>query len=406
MRLCYVSADFGIPVFGDKGASVHIQAMVESLMALGHDVSVVAPQLGAVPSGTPVKLHRPKTRLPEISEADLQRATQSDRIFKERRNLAIAQSVEALVLELDATAPFDAVYERYSLWSASGLRAARTLGLPFVLEVNAPLLLEQQNYRQLVLSEEAEQIEAEVFGGADLIYAVSEEVRAYCIAKGASPSRTVVLENGVDLERFNPSGPKAELPFAPGLPVIGFSGSLKPWHGLEDLATAFHTLHKRGIACGLLLAGDGPMRGWIEGFAKGASLEDSIHCAGWIKHEDMPNYVRAMSVATAPYPKLQNFYFSPLKLFEYMACGRAVVASDIGQIAHVIADRRNGRLTEPGNPDALANVLEELVTDDQYRQALGVAAFFSMQGHSWLDCAKRVVADIRALQTKPIKRHA
>lgn len=406
MRLCYVSADFGIPVFGDKGASVHIQAMVESLMALGHDVRIVAPQLGAVPSGTPVKLHRPKTRLPEISEADLQRATQSDRIFKERRNLAIAQSVEALVLELDATAPFDAVYERYSLWSASGLRAARTLGLPFVLEVNAPLLLEQQNYRQLVLSEVAEQIEAEVFGGADLIYAVSEEVRAYCIAKGAAPSRTVVLENGVDLERFNPSGTRAELPFAPGLPVIGFSGSLKPWHGLEDLATAFHTLHKRGIACGLLLAGDGPMRGWIEGFAKGAGLEDSIHCAGWIRHEDMPNYVRAMSVATAPYPKLQNFYFSPLKLFEYMACGRAVVASDIGQIAHVIADRRNGRLTEPGNPDALANVLEELVTDDQYRQALGVAAFFSMQGHSWLDCAKRVVADIRALQTKPIKRHA
>jgi glycosyltransferase involved in cell wall biosynthesis len=406
VRFCYVSADFGIPVFGDKGASVHIQAMVDSLMALGHDVHIVAPQPGASPSKTTAKLHRPRTRLPTISEADVQRATQSDRIFKERRNLAIAQSVEALVLELGDAVPFDAVYERYSLWSASGLRAARTLSLPFILEVNAPLLLEQQDYRQLVLSEEAERIEAEVFGGADLIYAVSEEVRAYCIAKGAAPSRTAVLENGVDLARFNPSGPKAELPFAPGLPVIGFSGSLKPWHGLEDLAVAFHTLRKRGNACGLLLAGDGPMRGWIEGFAKGAGLEDSIHCAGWIKHEDMPAYVRAMSVATAPYPKLESFYFSPLKLFEYMACGRAVAASRIGQIAHVIADRRNGRLTEPGNPDALADVLAELIADQRQRQALGLAAFQSMQGHSWLDCAKRVVADILAMQTTAIRRHA
>jgi glycosyltransferase involved in cell wall biosynthesis len=403
VKLCYVSADFGIPVFGDKGASIHIQAMVSALIELGHDVSVVAPQPGALPAETPVKFYRPKTRLPEVSEADLQRASQSDRIFKERRNLAIAQSVEAQILELGA---FHVVYERYSLWSAAGLRAARKLALPFVLEVNAPLLLEQQNYRQLVLFEEATKIEAEVFSGADLIYAVSEEVRAYCISRGAAPSRTTVLENGVDLERFSPSGLKAELPFPPGLPVIGFSGSLKPWHGLEDLAAAFHTLHKRRTACGLLLAGEGPMRGWLEGFAKGAGLEGFMHCAGWIRHEDMPAYVRAMNVTTAPYPKLENFYFSPLKLFEYMACGRAVVASDIGQISHVITDRSNGRLTEPGNPDALADVLAELVTDVSQVRDLGVAAFMSMQGHSWLDCAKRVMADIVALKTAPIKRLA
>jgi glycosyltransferase involved in cell wall biosynthesis len=406
MKLCYVSADFGIPVFGDKGASIHIQAMVDSLVELGHEVSIVAPQPGTIPTETRARLFRPKTRLPDISEADLQRAAQNDRIFKERRNLAIAQSVETMILELGKATPFNAVYERYSLWSASGLRAARKLGLPFLLEVNAPLLLEQQNYRQLVLSEEAAKIEAEVFSGADLIYAVSEEVRTYCIAKGATPSRVTVLENGVDLKRFSPTGPKADLPFPPELPVIGFSGSLKPWHGLEDLAVAFHSLHERGIACGLLLAGDGPMRGWLEGFAKGARLENFIHCAGWIRHEDMPSFVRAMNVATAPYPKLENFYFSPLKLFEYMACGRAVVASDIGQIAHVIKDWSNGRLTEPGNPEALANVLADLITNDQLAPELGSAAAMSMQGRSWLDCATRVMADIAELQVAPLKRLA
>ncbi len=406
MKLCYVSADFGIPVFGDKGASVHIQSMVSSFLELGHDVNVVAPQLGTVPEHHKAHFHRPKTRPPVTTEADLKRAEQSDRIFKERRNLAIGQSVESLILELNAKSPFDAIYERYSLWSTAGLNAARILGIPFVLEVNAPLLLEQQNYRQMVLTDEADKIEARVFAEADLVYAVSDEVRQYCISKGALPERTMVQENGVDLKTFSASGSKASLPLPDGLPVIGFAGSLKPWHGLEDLAQAFHRLHKRGFKCGLLLAGDGPMRGWIDGFAIGAGLTEFIHVTGWVKHGNIPAYLRRMDVATAPYPKMDNFYFSPLKLFEYMACGRPVVASRIGQITHVIDNGRNGLLSEPGNPDALSDVLENLFSDEGQRKRLSSEAAKSMLGRSWLDCARRVAVDITTVVPTPFKRLA
>ena len=406
MKLCYVSADFGIPVFGDKGASVHIQAMVSALLELGHDVSVVAPQLGMVPGEHGARFHRPKTKLPVITEDDLKRAEQSDRVFKERRNLAVGQSVVSLILELNAKTPFDAIYERYSLWSSAGLDVAKILGIPFILEVNAPLLLEQQNYRQLVLSEEAQAIEAKVFGRANLVYAVSEEVRQYCISKGAPRSRICVLENSVDPQCFKPAGNKATLPFPTDMPVIGFAGSLKPWHGLEDLAHAFQRLQKRGLKCALLLAGDGPMRGWIDGFAKGAGLEHAIYCTGWVKHEQIPAYLRCMDVATAPYPALGNFYFSPLKLFEYMACGRAVAASEIGQIAHVIKDGQNGRLTPPGDPTALAEVLAELLADKAQRRHLGLEATKSMQGRSWLDCASRVTADLTAILPERFKRLA
>lgn len=406
MNLCYVSADFGIPVFGDKGASVHIQSMVSSFLKFGHDVSVVAPQLGVVPQGHRAQMHRPKTQLPKISESDLKRAEQSDRVFKERRNLAVGQSVESLVVDLNEQSRFDFIYERYSLWSSAGLRSARKLGIPLVLEVNAPLLLEQQKYRQLELSEEAEKMETEVFSGADFIYAVSEQVRNYCISKGAAPSRTSVLENGVDLDIFNPEGAKPALPFPKDLPVIGFAGSLKPWHGLEDLAAAFHLLRRRGIACGLLLVGDGPMRGWIEGFAKGTGLGEFIHLTGWVNHSQIPSYIRCMDVATAPYPKIDSFYFSPLKLFEYMACGRAVVASNIGQIASVIEGGQNGMLTEPGDPEQLANTLSELIADKEFRNHLGHQSANSMIGHGWDDCARRILEDVRATLTAPIKRRA
>ena len=246
-------------------------------------------------------------------------AAQSDRIFKERRNLATSKALEDELVRLHAAKPFDFIYERYSLWSDAGARAARRLGIPLVLEVNSPLLLEQLAYRRLVLRDEAERVERDVFRGADLIFAVSEEVRAYAVSKGAAPETTHVQHNGVDLEKFCPHGLKAELPFDDDTPVIGFSGSLKPWHGLEDLLDAFRILRRRAIPCRLLIVGDGPMKSWIEGFAKGGHMSHLVHVTGWLEHARIPEFIRRMDIAAAPYPAIENFYFSPLKLFEYMA---------------------------------------------------------------------------------------
>jgi glycosyltransferase involved in cell wall biosynthesis len=336
-------------------------------------------------------VHRVRTSALEITEQDLLLAEQSDRIFGERRNLAIGTVVEAELLRLHAEAPFDFIYERYSLWSTAGVRAARKLGIPLILELNAPLLLEQKKYRRLFLTLEAERIEQEVLRGADLIYAVSEQVRDYALSKGARPETTLVQANGVDLAKFNPNGPIADIAATADMPVIGFAGSLKPWHGLEDLVQAFRILRQRGTQCQLLIVGDGPMQSWIDGFARGSDLSRFILHTGLVPHHQMPNYIRCMDIAVAPYPRIDGFYFSPLKLFEYMACGRAVVASNIGQIANVIEHGKNGILCEPGDPAALAQCLEDLLADGDKRQILALSAFESMSGRSWHDCASRVV---------------
>ena len=406
MRVAYASADFGIPVFGGKGASIHIQEMVAAFLGLGHRVSIVAPHPGQLPEGYQAAVHRVKTMAPDITEQDLILAEQSDRVFKERRNLATGKAVEAELLRLHAETPFDFIYERYSLWSAAGVRAARKLGIPLILELNAPLLLEQQKYRRLLLAQEAERIEQEVFRGADLIYAVSEQVRDYALSKGALPDTTLVQANGVDPAKFNPNGPIADLAAASETPVIGFAGSLKPWHGLEDLVEAFRFIRHRGTPCRLLIVGDGPMQSWIDGFARGSDLSHLILLTGWISHDRIPDYIRCMDIAVAPYPSIDGFYFSPLKLFEYLACGRAVVASNIGQIADVIEHGKNGILYEPGNPAALALCLEELLADKGKRRMLASSAVETMCGRSWRDCASRVVDAVSFLRRGSLKRVA
>jgi glycosyltransferase involved in cell wall biosynthesis len=397
MRIAFASADFGISVFGGKGASIHIQEMVRAFSAAGHEVEVFAPRPGTAPQSFPGKVHSVPVTLPQPTADDLRRAEFEERIFKERRNLAIAGNLAALLKRRHASAPFDFIYERLSLWSTAGVRSARELGIPSIIEMNAPLLEEQQQYRKLCLKEEAAAIEAEIMGHADAIFTVSDAVRQYALRQGANPGHVIVLPNGVDLDRYTPVGEVADIPGFDDLPVIGFSGSLKPWHGLEDLLEAFRLVRERGTECRLLIAGDGPHRALIEGFASGARLKGCIHVAGWIDHKDMPALIRRMDIATAPYPQMEQFYFSPLKLFEYMACGSAVVASDIGQIPSVIQHGENGILSRPGSVAALAGHLEKLIRSPQLRDKLGHAAAASMRGRSWFDSGLKVVETARQL---------
>ena len=112
----------------------------------------------------------------------------------------------------------------------------------------------------------------------------------------------------------------------------------------------------------------------------------------------MPSLVRGFDIAVAPYPPLDDFYFSPLKLYEYLAAGRAVVASAIGQVEQAIDDGRTGLLVPAGDPSGLANALERLCRDAPLRRSLGQAAFAAAQGFTWDANARRVVEIAQALK--------
>jgi glycosyltransferase involved in cell wall biosynthesis len=381
MRIAYVSADGGIPVFGEKGASVHITAMAQAFGRIGHDVRVICARRGTGSAGYTVE------------EIAADRPLPWDRADKERGRIATAAAIEERLVALYRTWPFDLIYERYSLWSTAGVRAAQRLGVPVVVEVNAPLVAEQAEFRALVLADEARSIEAEVFRRADAVSVVSDELAVYAVARGAAEGRVHVIRNAVDTAIFYPGVPPARVP---GIPdeafVVGFSGSLKAWHGLDTLLPAFRALRDQVPSAHLLLVGEGPRKPWVEGYATGAGLDGSITLTGWVGHHQLPGLIARMDAATAPYPGADGHYFSPLKLYEYLAIGRPIVASRIGQTAQVLEGKDAALLVRPGDAEALTQSLVRLAGDRELRQRLGRNAAIEGRKHDWTDNARAVEA--------------
>lgn len=391
MKIAYVTADHGTSVFGEKGASVHIQEMTKAFDSLDHQLSILAANLGTAPERHFAKLIKVTPDPSTYVETDQENNPGSPRIVKEKRYLNVSERMHQRLVSLYQEGPFDFIYERYSLWSTAGVRAARELGVPSIIEVNAPLVLEQQRYRELALAEEAQAIEAEVFKNAGVLAAVSSEMADYIIDKGGDPARVVVIPNAVDTSRFNPEVKAASLGIPKDALVIGFVGSLKAWHGIEVLMDAFRLLCEQSPSYHLLIVGDGPLRGWVEGFAQGARLADRITLTAWVDYQDLPNYIKAMDIAVAPYPMLDDFYFSPLKLYEYLAVGIPVVASDIGQIPEVIKNGVTGMLVRPGDAADLAEKIEQMRREPDVRLQMGSAAVHQAQGHTWESNAQRII---------------
>ena len=391
MRIAYVCADSGVPVFGRKGCSVHVQEMIRAFRRSGGDGQVEL--FAAAADGSPpaeldgLRVHR----LPSV------RADTPGLAAVELLNRAIA-------VALSGARAFDLVYERYALWSAAAMEHARAAGVPGLLEVNAPLIEEQAEHRGLRDVRGAAVIAARVFSSATALLAVSAEVAAWLGRRPAAHGRVHLVPNGVDPERFRPDVPAA-LPAAPGTFTVGFVGSMKRWHGLAVLIEAFALLHERVPASRLLLVGDGPEQAAIRVDLTRRGLTDVAHLTGSASPGEIPALLTCMDVAVAPYPDARGFYFSPLKVYEYLASGRAVVASRVGQVAAIMRHEVDGLLCPPGDAAALAAALERLHGDPALRARLGEAARANaVAHHSWDARAATIIALARAARVAPPTR--
>jgi glycosyltransferase involved in cell wall biosynthesis len=288
--------------------------------------------------------------------------------------------------------PFNVVYERSSLWSHAAMEYARDVNVPGLLEVNAPLIEEQARHRGLADEGAARQTADRVFGAAAALVAVSDEVAAYLEGHASARGRVHVVPNGAARDRF-PAGLAPALPRERGSFVVGFLGSLKPWHGLGVLLDAFVLLHARDASYRLLIVGDGPLRERLSAdvAARGNGLAWAVRLTGAVSPSRVPGLLASMDVATAPYPDPAEFYFSPLKIYEYMAAARPIVASRLGQLSRLIRDEVNGLLCRPGDAPALAEAIERLRRDPALRERLGqTARGDALANHSWNTVVRRL----------------
>ena len=389
-RVAYVSTDPGVPVFGRKGASVHVQAVVRELLRRGDEVHLVAARVGGdLPRDLDgVTLHE----LPAITgEPGVERETSA----------RMSASAAADVLgRLHDEAPLDLVLERYSLWSDAAMAWTRAKGVPGVLEVNAPLVDEQAEHRVLADREGAEAIAARAFADADSVITVSEPVARWVAGRVKSAGHVHVVPNGVDTGFVRPGGfevrrqGSSHLNHRRGF-TVGFVGTLKPWHGVEVLLEAFARLARADDAARLRLVGDGPQREALEEQARRLGVRERVDLVGAVAPEEMPAELAAMDVAVAPYPQLPDFYFSPLKIYEYLAAGLPVVASDIGPCAQILDDGGLGVLVTPGDATELAAVLAGLRSDDELRAELSRAGRqAAVARHDWSLVVSRILSTL------------
>ncbi len=419
MKIAYICADIGVPVLGDKGASVHVREFPNALVELGHEVRVYA--TAATLEGAPVmsinstlaplsvlapsEQTRRTARTVAASLARLDVQPVHKHLFSEVLQILVDPEFVNLTRPLLHDWAPDLVIARHTLFSAAGLMLARSLNRPLVLEVNAPLVEERRRYWDLMLEHEAEENEYKVLSAADLLVAVSEGVRNYLLRYRAHHERIMVQPNGVNLARFHPQVADAAVRSRYGLQnklVIGFSGSLKPWHGVDVLLRAFagvYNISSRREGPGsrslhLLVVGDGPQREPLVQLARELGIEDAVTWTGAVPHGDVPAHLAAMDIAVAPYIATDGFYFSPLKVMEYLAMGRPVVAPRLGQIPSLLqgANGPCGLLYPPDDQHELATALLRLSREPGLRELLGARAAAQARSRaSWQTLAQQIV---------------
>jgi glycosyltransferase involved in cell wall biosynthesis len=361
MRILYLSSDFGVPVYGHKGASIHLRAMARAFTSLGHDVRILSPAAErtanhdfAVPVLPPLDLAAHAASLAALRQLDRGRGTLASghgaRVAQEVRNLLYNQALAEQAGTLAAFAP-ECIYERYALFGFGGLELARALAVPHLLEVNAPLCDEHARARGLHLGDVARAIERQVWCGTGALLAVSAPLGERAVRLGAPPERVHVLPNGVDAERFATApgaGERARAALGLGAgPVIGFVGSLKGWHGTEVLLEAFTQLRGSFPNAALLVVGEGPSGEGLRRRSAELGIESSVRFTGAVEHGTIPNLLAAIDVAAAPYLPADDFYFSPIKVYEYMAAGRPVILDGL-ETGRSAAGRANLTIDEPG----------------------------------------------------------
>jgi glycosyltransferase involved in cell wall biosynthesis len=285
----------------------------------------------------------------------------------------------------------------------SALWCARLFNIPVLLEVNSPFL-EQDLLppgERLRGRSFWEWHERRVLGLADHVLVVSDVLRDYYLDRGLPPNRITTRANGVDPALFHAGLDGRPVRERLGLDdqvVIGFSGAVAPWHGLEFLAKALARMareHPRAAnRVRLLLVGrrDGyePLLPLLPAYMPVVS--------GFAAHDRMPEYLAAMDLFVAPYPRIEPFYFSPLKVIEAMAMGLPVLASAQGQITQLIRDGESGALYPAGNEDRFIGRLLDLIGNPEARRTMGAnAARIIQTGYTWEENARTVLDICRLL---------
>ena len=398
-RILYLRSQLWLGLEGG-GSVAHTAGVIGGLEHIGVDVHVVSSdRLPGVAAETTIVV-------PE---------TWFDGAQREVEDLAYNVAFFCAALRVARRARPDAVYQRHTAFNCCGALLARVLRIPLVLEFNSSELWKGRHWGGLHLARAAALVERINLRAADRVVVVSKVLRDELVAAGIAPDKIVVNPNGVDPDQFRAdldgSAVRRRLRLDSSV-VVGFSGTFGLWHGIPTLADVLARVCVARPAVHWLLIGDGPLRRLVDDAIAAHGLQDRVSLAGLVPHASMPDHLAACDILVSPHGRQADggeFFGSPTKLFEYMAVGRPIVASAVGQIAEVLADEYSALLVPPDNTDALCRAIVRLVDDGCLRVKLAEAARqAAVDQHTWRQNAERVLVALEgfemAAERQPVGR--
>jgi glycosyltransferase involved in cell wall biosynthesis len=327
--------------------------------------------------------------------------------FKELPTFVLNRTFESTAARVVRGRPIAFVYQRYSLNNYAGLQIARTHRVPLVLEYNGSEIWMSRHWGHPIKYEAlSERIERLNLAAADVIVVVSRPMAEEIAGRGVNLDKILVNFNGVDERRYGPDvdgrGIRARLGLE-GKTVVGFIGTFGPWHGADVLARAFLSMLARDpsrvATTRLLMIGDGVGLPAVRQLVTDSQAAGAVVFTGLVPQEEGPAYLSASDVLVSPHvpnPDRTPFFGSPTKVFEYMAMGKGIVASDLDQIGEVLRHERDAWLVRPADPEALADGMRRLIDDRELRGRLGAEARRQVVAHhTWRQHTRRTIERLR-----------
>jgi len=364
------------------GAATHINGFINAATELGAHVRIISNDYIAGLDETRLTLIDPEPLGSTRAAFDL------------RNNLIFTAGV---VTELKRE-PVDFIYQRYGRFTWAGVEASLQTDVPLFLEYNGSEVWIGKHWDMSGMIPLLERFERLNLDAAARIFVVSEVERQNLRRANIPDEKIIVNPNGVDTETFRPNiggrGARQELGLSQHETLAGFVGTFGPWHGVLTLAQAIASMPD-DPKVRFLLIGAGRFRDEVEQIIRAAGKERQVIFAGHVDHQRVPALLDACDILLSPHVPLEDgsdFFGSPTKLFEYMAMGKGIVASRLGQIGEVLVDKETALLVEPGNVSELTEAILRLANSAELRERLGAAArAAAVERHTWKQNAQRVI---------------
>lgn len=271
----------------------------------------------------------------------------------------------------------DIFFPRLTYGNFSCLLLSRWLNLPTVVEADCPPTYEWEAFYgrdAFKMGDVSLKLELASLNQADAVITQSNQLRDYYVSLGVAAEKVYMIPNAADTDKFKPQPKDDAIVRKHGLHdkvVIGWLGAGVSWTGIDATIDAMRTLlADYPSVCFLMLGSPENMAFFRQHFPED-DYGDRVLLPGFVPHEQIPDYLSCMDIVLAPYPKMAFFYASSMKLFEYMAVGKPVVATRIGQIAEIIEEGRNGLLFDPQTPGELYEKVSALVASEELRERIG-----------------------------------